>query len=65
MIGSEGTGISDELLPYINLRVSIPRIGKAESLNAGVACGILLHLMMFDPIAIGGRQRENGVTDTL
>lgn len=45
LIGSEGKGISAELLPYINLKVSIPRIGKAESLNAGVACGILLHLM--------------------
>ncbi len=42
LIGSEGKGISDELLPYINLKVSIPRIGKAESLNAGVATAILL-----------------------
>lgn len=48
LIGSEGKGISDELLPYINLKVSIPRIGKAESLNAGVAAGILLDRMMFD-----------------
>ncbi len=42
LIGSEGKGISDELLPYINLKVSIPRIGKAESLNAGIATAILL-----------------------
>jgi len=42
LIGSEGKGISDELLPFINLKVSIPRIGKAESLNAGIATAILL-----------------------
>jgi TrmH family RNA methyltransferase len=41
VIGNEGKGISDEVMPYLSHRISIPRIGGAESLNAGVACGIL------------------------
>lgn len=42
LIGNEGKGISDHLLPIIQVPVSIPRIGGAESLNAAVATGILL-----------------------
>lgn len=41
IIGSEGSGISDEVLPYLTERITIPRFGKAESLNAAIACGIL------------------------
>jgi TrmH family RNA methyltransferase len=41
VIGNEGKGISEELMPYLSQRISIPRIGGAESLNAAVACGIL------------------------
>jgi TrmH family RNA methyltransferase len=42
IIGNEGHGIQPDLLPFINIPVSIPRLGKAESLNAAVATGILL-----------------------
>jgi TrmH family RNA methyltransferase len=42
VIGNEGKGISEEVLPYLSHCISIPRIGGAESLNAGVACGILI-----------------------
>jgi TrmH family RNA methyltransferase len=42
VIGNEGKGISEELIPYLSHRISIPRIGGAESLNAAVACGILV-----------------------
>ncbi len=42
VIGNEGKGISEEVLPYLSHCISIPRIGGAESLNAGVACGILV-----------------------
>ena len=41
LIGSEGNGISKELLPCIHHAISIPRFGHAESLNAAIACGIL------------------------
>jgi TrmH family RNA methyltransferase len=42
VIGNEGKGISNEILPYINHAITIPRIGGAESLNAAVATGIIL-----------------------
>ncbi|MBU3744816.1 MAG: RNA methyltransferase [Sediminibacterium sp.] len=46
IIGNEGKGIRDALLPLIKQPVSIPRMGGAESLNAAVATGILLsHLI--------------------
>ena len=46
IIGNEGKGIQDALLPFIQQPVSIPKIGGAESLNAAVATGIILsHLI--------------------
>jgi len=40
LIGNESQGISDELLPLITHALTIPRIGNAESLNAGIATAI-------------------------
>jgi len=42
IIGNESKGISDEVLRLVNVRITIPRKGKAESLNAAVATGIIL-----------------------
>ena len=42
LIGNEANGISEKVLPYIHHRVSIPSFGKAESLNAAVAAGIII-----------------------
>jgi TrmH family RNA methyltransferase len=42
VIGSESHGILEETEKYITETVTIPRIGKAESLNAAIATGILL-----------------------
>ena len=41
VIGNEAHGISPALLPYIQEKISIPSYGKAESLNAAVATGIV------------------------
>jgi TrmH family RNA methyltransferase len=41
VIGNESTGIKDNLLPFIKHRVTIPRIGAAESLNAAMATAII------------------------
>ncbi len=41
LLGSESHGVSDELLSLIDSPVTIPRLGKAESLNVSVAAGIL------------------------
>lgn len=42
LIGSESHGISANLLSLSAHQITIPGYGKAESLNAAVACGILL-----------------------
>ena len=42
VIGNESKGIRETILPLINHAITIPRTGKAESLNAAVATGILL-----------------------
>ncbi|HVU96694.1 MAG TPA: RNA methyltransferase [Puia sp.] len=46
LIGNESKGIRPELQALATHRVTIPRIGHAESLNAAVATGIILsHLV--------------------
>jgi TrmH family RNA methyltransferase len=42
IIGNESKGISDEVLALSRNRITIPRHGQAESLNAAVATGIIL-----------------------
>jgi TrmH family RNA methyltransferase len=46
VIGNESKGISDEIGKLSNVQITIPGKGKAESLNAAVATGIILsHLV--------------------
>lgn len=54
IIGSEAHGVSAEGLALATHRISIPMIGRAESLNAGVAGSI----MLFEAL----RQRTRGRT---
>ncbi len=42
IIGSESHGISTEIEPLIKHKITIPKFGVAESLNAAVATGIIL-----------------------
>ncbi len=42
IIGNEGGGIRPEILKWCTDEISIPGTGKAESLNAAVAAGIIL-----------------------
>jgi len=42
IIGNESKGISDEVMQMAHERITIPKIGDAESLNAAVAAGIIL-----------------------
>ena len=42
VIGNESRGISEAVLKHLTHKISIPAFGKAESLNAAVACGIVL-----------------------
>jgi RNA methyltransferase, TrmH family len=41
VIGSEGRGLSPEVAQVVTRRVTIPRFGRAESLNAAVAAAIV------------------------
>lgn len=43
VIGSEAHGISKPVLDLLDKRVKIPMYGRAESLNAAVAAGILIY----------------------
>jgi TrmH family RNA methyltransferase len=46
LIGNESKGIRPEYIQQATHRITIPRIGEAESLNAAVATGIILsHLV--------------------
>ena len=46
VIGSEGNGVSPEVRALATRRVCLPMRGRAESLNAAVAAGILMYAMM-------------------
>lgn len=43
LIGNEGAGIDDALLPCVTRKVRLPMPGKAESLNAGVAAAVMMY----------------------
>lgn len=43
VIGNEANGVSNEILELADTRIKIPMRGKTESLNAGVATGIVLY----------------------
>jgi TrmH family RNA methyltransferase len=43
ILGNEGQGVSEELLPWVDVNVKIPLPGKAESLNVAMAGTILLY----------------------
>ena len=46
LVGNESKGISANLLKLVQEKITIPKIGDAESLNAAVATGIILsHLI--------------------
>jgi TrmH family RNA methyltransferase len=46
VIGNESRGVSPEVVDLATHRLTIPRKGGAESLNAGVSAGILCALML-------------------
>ncbi len=49
VIGNESKGIHEALLAHCKHRITIPRIGHAESLNAAVAAGIILSHLTQSP----------------
>jgi len=53
VIGSEGHGISPEIAAALAHRVTVPLLGRVESLNAAVAAGVLLHVLARRPASSG------------
>lgn len=49
VIGNESTGISEPVLECCDKKVTIPAIGRAESLNAGISASILLYEWCISP----------------
>ncbi|MBQ6645104.1 MAG: 23S rRNA (guanosine(2251)-2'-O)-methyltransferase RlmB, partial [Clostridia bacterium] len=43
VIGNEARGVSEPVKALSDIRVKIPMRGRAESLNAAVAAGILMY----------------------
>lgn len=43
VIGNESKGVSKEIQDMADIKVKIPMLGKTESLNASVACGIMIY----------------------
>jgi len=46
VLGSEVSGIEDQLLPLVDEFVSIPQYGHKHSLNVSVAAGVILYAML-------------------
>jgi len=42
IFGNESKGISPDILQLATVKITIPKKGKAESLNAAVAAGVVL-----------------------
>jgi RNA methyltransferase, TrmH family len=45
IIGNESNGISREVERLVSQKITVPRFGKAESLNAAIATGIILDVV--------------------
>jgi TrmH family RNA methyltransferase len=43
LIGNESKGVREDLEKFVTTKVTIPKVGKGESLNAGIAAGILCY----------------------
>jgi TrmH family RNA methyltransferase len=51
VVGSEGRGLSDGVRALVTTRITIPRHGKAESLNAAIAAAIICDNLRRPPTA--------------
>jgi len=49
LLGNEIKGVRDDLLGVSDAVISIPMLGKKESLNVAVAAGIALHSLRYQP----------------
>jgi TrmH family RNA methyltransferase len=50
IIGNESNGISAQVLRFATEKIAIPKVGKAESLNAAIASAIIISAMKLEAI---------------
>lgn len=50
VFGNEARGVSADSVRLADTKILIPRIGRAESLNVGIACGIVLARVRFNTL---------------
>jgi 23S rRNA (guanosine2251-2'-O)-methyltransferase len=43
LVGNEGEGLAAETVAHCDMRVAIPMLGTATSLNVSVAAGVVLY----------------------
>ncbi len=43
VLGHEVEGVSDEIMEEVDVAISLPMLGKANSLNVATCCGIILY----------------------
>jgi len=55
IIGNESRGISADLTRFVTDKITIPRFGKAESLNAAMATAIICDVMRSGGLGAGNR----------
>ena len=60
VVGSEGRGVCDAVRALATLRVALPMRGRAESLNAAVAAGIMMYGLMERPARPGADAAARG-----
>jgi len=59
LFGNESKGVNESLLKLATDQITIPKYGAAESLNAAVACGIILSHIVQRSERIGFKWSQN------
>ena len=59
VIGSEGFGVKKSILPYCDGTIALPLMAKVNSLNASVACGIMVFEVLRQRLQ-GEKNAKNG-----
>jgi len=54
LVGNEGDGLAAETVARCDLRVGIPMLGTATSLNVSVAAGVVLYEVRRKAFVAGG-----------
>jgi RNA methyltransferase, TrmH family len=47
IIGNEGNGIQEDIIAASTMQITLPKLGKGESLNAAVATGIIMGQLLY------------------